>query len=149
MVATATAYNYCDAVLKLDNASGVPKDISGQSNKVDMELSNMIGEFKPFGSKFYIRMACGKDATISVDGVCSTTADEALDLLQDWYQNAPETARTFTIDAPDSSPGGSRYTFEVLLESLSIPGTADEANPAVWSAELKPTGEFTIATIAS
>lgn len=145
---TTTAINFCDAVIKLDNQGGGLVDISGSSNDVTMDLQNKLGEAFTYSSKFPVRKECKKDATINLKVVYSQADQEAMDLLLDWYYNTFG-SKTITVDTPNSDPGGDRFTFEVFLESLNMPGKSDDANPTLCTAVLKPTGSFTRAIIGS
>lgn len=148
MVQTTTQINACDAVLKLDGPASTLVDISGSSNAVDMELTNEIGEARTFGNKYMLRMECGKDASITLKVIYSTSATEAMAILKAWYFTVFG-RKTFTIAIPNASPGSDLYTFEVYLESLSWTSDPAEAGPTIVEASLKPSGTFTLATITS
>lgn len=149
MAQTTTAISAIDAVVKIDNAAGTLTDISGSSNKVDINLSNGVGEFRNFTSQWKGRLVVGKDADISLDVVYTTTADEALDLLRDLFFGGTDTPRSIQIDVPDSSNGSDRYTAEVVLEDLSIPLDAGADEVVMCSATLKPNGAVSHATIST
>lgn len=137
---TDTAVNACDVVVRLDDAGGNLVDISGESNNASIDFSREIGEFKSFGSQWKTRLACGKDASISLDVVYSQDTAEASKLIEAWFHDT-DGKRTLQIDIPDSSPGGVRYEAEVVMESYSIPLAADDANPIMLSCSLLPDGE--------
>jgi hypothetical protein len=147
MPATTTAITACDAVINLDNSGGTLTDISGSTNEVQMDLENGVGEFKPFGTDWPVRIVCGKDGSISLKAVYSMNAAEGAALLKEWYFGGNDGPRTLRIDVPDSNTGSDRYQAEVILESLSVPLKADEANPVMVSAEFKTTGAMTLTTI--
>lgn len=148
MVQTTTQINACDAVIKLDSAGGALTDISGSTNSIDMELTNEVGEARTFGNRYMIRMECGKDASITFRAIYSTAQAEAMALLKDWYFTTFG-RKTLTIATPNGDPGSDLYTFEVYLESLSFTLDPSEAGPTIVEASLKPSGEFTLATIVS
>lgn len=148
MAQTTTAVNACDVVVNLDNTAGTLVDISGSSNEVSMDFNNSLGEFRTFGTEWPVRMQCGADATISFNAIYSTTASEAVDILKDWFFTDRD-SRTIRVDIPDSSVGSDRYTFEVYLETMSVPVAVEEPAPILVSATMKPTGEVTLSTIAS
>jgi hypothetical protein len=148
MAQTTTHVNACDVVVNLDNTAGVLTDISGSSNEVSMDFNNQLGEFRTFGTEWPVRTQCGADATISFNAIYSTTATEAVGILKAWFFTDRD-ARTIRVDIPNSSVGSDRYTFEVYLESLSIPVSVEEPAPILVSATMKPTGEVTLSTIAS
>lgn len=139
MPLTTTHWNACDAVIKIDNASNTLIDISGSSNSAELEFNNDIGEFKTFGSKWKGRIQCGKDATLKLSIVASKDAAEAMRIALDWFFNT-NGAKTVQIDAPDSTTGSDRISGEFVLESFSIPLTADEATPVMCELNLLPNG---------
>ncbi len=150
MAQTTTGINACDAVIKLDNDSGVLVDISGVSNNVQMNRVNRVSDgTRTLGTDYPFRLVCGKDANITLRIVYSTEEAEAMQLLNDWYENHNTDARTLQIDVPDGNPGSDRYSFEVLLSELPIPIDAEEAGPIMVEVTLLPTGTFSWAQIGS
>jgi len=150
MAQSISQVNGCDLVVKLDNGSGIPIDISGSSNSVNTERLVEVGSgVKTFGSSFPIRAACGKDANISLKAVYSGDDAEATFMLNDWYENHHKDHRTLQVDCPDSLPGSDRYIFEVFLTSLKIDYMAGQADPILVEATFKPTGTFSWAVVAS
>jgi len=147
---TTAAINACDVVVKLDN-DGNPQtlvDISGSSNQVTMNLTNALGVLHMFGSRWPIRLECKSDAEITLRAVYSEVDAEAVRQLLRWYFT-DRGHKTLTVDVPDGSAGGDKYTFEVFLASLSIPLDGADANPVLVEAVMQPTGEFTLTAIAS
>lgn len=138
MPATSTAINGCDAVILLDDNLGTPQDISGSSNSFELNFEVEIGDFKPFGSDFPIRLGCGRDAALSLEIVYTMAANEARDLFNDWFFNNHATPRTVTIQLPDATPGGDQYSGEFILESYSFSAEAGEAGPIMASISLLP-----------
>lgn len=150
MTQSTTQINACDVVIKLDNDGGVLQDISGSTNTININRLNRVGDgVRTFGSRFPLRAACGKDAEITMRAVYSGNELEAKQLLNEWYENHNDEARTLQVDIPDSDPGGDRYTFEVLLENLRIDVEAGNPDPVGIEANMKPTGTFTWAEIGS
>lgn len=149
MTQTTTAINACDAGIWLDNISGVLKDISGSSNSVTIGLSQTLGAFRNFSSKWPKRLECPKDATFRLVITYSTAADEAIDILQNWFFAASPGARTLKIYLPDKNIGSDVYSAEVRLDSLDIPATAGEAAPITVTANLLPDGEVNFAINAT
>lgn len=147
MPASTTAVNACDVVIWMEDNGGNLVDVSGNSNNFSLDFNRDIGEFKPFGSKWRTRLDCGKDASLSLDLVFTTTLAEGLQMLQDWFFNGSG-AREFNIDVPDSNPGSDRYEGDFVLESFNIPGDSSSADPIVCSASLKPDGQVTWSKIA-
>jgi hypothetical protein len=147
---TTTAINGCDLTVKIDNSSGVLQDVSGTSNQIRMDRSLRISDdVYTFGTKFPIVKTCGKKATISARFIYSQDEAEAIQLLNDWYENHSEDPRTVQIDMPDSLPGSDRYTYEALLENLNVQQEAGDANPTLVEATFRPTGTFSWANISS
>lgn len=149
MPQTTTHENAIDCKVFLDNALGTPVDISGSSNKVEMELENMVGELTTFGSKWKVRKVAGKDGTVDLDVVFSTAADEGFDIIDDWFHGGNDGPRTLRLDVPNSNVGSRRYTGEFVLESYNIPADSEEADPMKVSVSLKPTGAITRTMITS
>lgn len=147
MAVTTTAVNACDCIVSMDDAGGNLVDISGNSNNVKLDFSKDIGEFKPFGSKWPIRLDCGKDAKLAIDFVYTTTASEGFQMLKAWFHSGSG-LRTFRIDVPDSSNGNDRYEGEFLLENFSVTLDSDTADPITVTASFMPSGEVTISTIS-
>lgn len=146
MSQSTTVWNGCDVVLKLDNSSNVLTDISGSSNDVSIDFSQDIGDYKTFASKWKGRIPCGKDAKIKLKIVASKDTAEALKNILDWYFTTGG-SKSIQIDAPDSTTGSDRFTGEVVLESFSIPLTADDASPVMAEVNLLPNGALSWATI--
>jgi len=147
---TTTGVNACDVDLRLDNDSGIPVNISGSSNALEMEFSQDLQAYwTMYRGRMPVRLSCREDAAIQVQVIYSTTDNEAVDLLTDWYFNHPGTGRTLTIHIPDYTIGSDVYTGEVMLETLSIPSSAEEPMPIPVQATLLPSGAWTKATKAT
>lgn len=149
MTQTTTYVNACDASVWLDNSAGTLTDISGSSNSVQMEFVQVIGELSTYQQKWPVRLSCRKDATFTLSAVYSTASDESVDILNDWFFSATPGLKTFKVYVPDKNVGSDVYSGEVVLESLSIPVTADEASPINVTAVLRPSGEWTRVTNAT
>ena len=149
MAQTTTAINACDVVVSLDNVSGTLTDISGSSNEVSMDLGQNIGEIATFDGDWMLKASCGKTVSVSLNVVYTTTADEGLDILRDWFFATSPGSRTVQIDVPDSTAGSDRYSGEFVIESLNIPLTAGEASPVLVSATLSNDGAFAHSTITT
>lgn len=149
MTVTTTAVVATNCVIKLDNASGSPTDISGSSNRVELSLEHGVGEFRPFSTQWKSRVVVGKDVGVTLNVIYSTTADEALDILKDWFFGGDDSARTLTIQVPDGSPGSDQYEGEFVLMSAPI-GLDSEADEVVMvSAELRSHGEVTLTPVGT
>ncbi|MDZ4768355.1 MAG: hypothetical protein SGJ24_04440 [Chloroflexota bacterium] len=151
MPSTSTAINACNVKVQIDNAAGTLVDVSGSANRVNLEFSQELGSYRVFGNKWMKRLACAKDATLQLDVVYSTQANEGLDLLRDWFFSAASsgTPRTIRMMLPDDVVGGDDYQGEFIISSLSIPMDASEAGPITVSAELMPDGEVTHGTLTT
>lgn len=150
MPAPTTAINGCDAVIFLEDESLVLQDISGDGNSFELELSNEIGQYKTFGQTWPKRLACGKDASLSLDVVYRMEASgenpAALGMLRDWFFNGGD-SRLIKLCLPDNSSGNDSYYGYFVLETLTIPAAADEADPIMVSAEFLPNGDVTYEVI--
>jgi len=143
MTQTTTYINACDASIWLDNSSGTLTDISGSSNNISMEFTQIIGELSTFQQKWPVRLSCRKDCTFTLGAVYSTAADEAIDILNDWFWATTPGLRTLTVYLPDKNVGSDKYAGEVVLETLTIPVVADDASPIPVTAVLRPSGVWT------
>jgi hypothetical protein len=149
MAISTTTINACDVVVKLANDVGTLVDISGSSNTVQIDLTMNIGDKRVFGSRWPARKECGKDTKVRLDVLYSTASGEAMDLLKQWYFSASPGARELHIYLPTSGVGADEYFGTFVLESMSIPATAGEAEPITVSANLSVSGEFRLTTQAS
>ena len=147
MAPTTTMVSGCNAVVRIDDSGGSLQDMSGSSNKVDIEAMNELGEFKPFGTQWKNRIQCGKDLSLALASVFTEAADEAHDLLSTWFEQDGGAARTIQVSIPDETSGSKRYSGEFLLEKYTMNVDAASPNPVPLQANFKPDGEVTIATI--
>ena len=143
MAQTTTAINACDAAIWLDDESGTPVDISGSSSTFNLDLTQDTAQVPTFQSDWKIVLSCGRGATASLDVVYTTTADEAIDLLKDWFFNYKNTKRTLSLYVPDKNVGSDHYYGEFLLAGLSIPVSGGAPDPIVVSASLELSGALT------
>jgi hypothetical protein len=148
MPQTTTAINACDAAIWLDNAAGTLIDISGSSNSINMDFDNELGMLRNFGSRWPIRLECGKDATFALTAVYTEAATEAVNILKNWFFNTPGN-RTLKVYLPDKNVGSDVYSGEFRLEKLSIPAESGKADPIMVSATLRPNGAVTLTTNAT
>lgn len=146
MPTTSTAITACDAVLRLDDSTGTLVEISGSTNKIDMNFDNKIGEFRTFGEDWMTRIQCGKDASFTIQGIATTTVDEIRDLIEDWFF-AGYGARTLQVNLPSEAAGSNRYVAEVVLKTFSFSAESDSADPIMYSIELAPSGQVTRTTL--
>lgn len=149
MAQTTTAVNACNVVLSIDNASGVPVDVSGSSNQAGINMTVTTAETNTFDGQWAIKKACKTAASLSVTATYSVTETEGYNILADWIFNSPTTSRSVTIDIPDSTVGSDRYTGEFVLESLDVPLSADDAGVILAAAALSNDGAFVRSTISS
>ncbi len=149
MTATATAINACDVVIHLDNASGIPVDISGSVNSINPQFSTDMGEYNVFGAQWKQRLMCQRDAQVALNIVYTSAADEGFQLLKNWYANQHTLAKTLRWMIPDDSIGGNDQSGEFLLQQFSYTATAGEAGPIMVAATLLQTGGVTFGTIAT
>ena len=150
MAQTTVAINACDVAIFLDNASGTATDISGSSNKIEIPLTQEIGEARTFQNDYKIRKACGRDGAFNLTVIYTTGADEGLDILRDWYfSTGSKTARSIAVYVPDKNVGSDHYSAAVLLESLNIPLDPSEPGPVICEAALLPTGAISHTTAST
>lgn len=150
MTATVSAINACNAVIRAQNTEGTLIDISGEMNTFDLTLNQNVGRgIRPFGATFPVRLVCGKDATIALNIIYSTSQAEAMQWLKDWYFNHGEDTRRVQVFVPDEEAGSDRYQFDCKLENFRIPGDTGNADPILVPVSLVPTGEFTWSFVAS
>jgi hypothetical protein len=141
--------NGCDAGIWIDSAAGTPTDISGSSNEYTLDFSMNVGELRNFQSRWPRRLMCGKDAKFAVVVTYTTAADEALDLLRDWFFQSDPAPRTLTFYVPDKNVGSDKYSGEAVLESLSIPVKSGDGAPIAVSASFLPDGAWTHSNVAT
>lgn len=146
MAQTTTAVSACDVSLWLGDDSGTAVDISGSSNEIDMSFEQNIGEFVTFGSRWPVRQECGKDASFSIQVVYSTAADEAFDLIKNWYFSNTPGRRLLEVYIPDKNVGSDYYNGDVRIASFNWTASRGEASPIMVSLELLPDGEFSHST---
>ena len=149
MALTTTAVSACNVSIWLDNATSVATDISGSSNSVDLEFTLNLGEVNAFQNQWPVRQECGKDASISLEILYTETAEEAFDIIKDWYFAANPGARQLTIYIPDKNVGSDKYECQARLESFSFTAESGEPNPIMVSVSLKPDGELTHSDVAT
>jgi hypothetical protein len=101
------------------------------------------GAFRTFQSVWQSRLQCGKDASITLNVVFSTTADEGWDALITWYNQDTPGARTMDFYMPDKNVGSDYFTGEFVLENLSWDLDPNEAGPIMVQATLLPDGAVT------
>jgi len=140
MTTTTTAICPTNVVIRLDNAAGVLTDISGSTNKCEIKFNNLIAEYSVFGNTWQNRKACGKDGSFALDIIYTTTASEALDLLNGWFFGPSDAARSIQVDVPDGLTGSDRYEAEVVLSEHNIPLQARSGEVVMVSMTLLPNG---------
>ena len=146
MPQTTTHVNACDASLWLDNAAGTLVDISGSSNKVSIALTREVGELRTYQAHWPVRTGCGKDVEITLTAVYSTAADEAKDLLLDWWFATDPGARSFVCYIPDKNVGSDKFYGEVVIQDVNFDADPTEPAPIAVEVTLLATGEFSRTT---
>ena len=125
--------------------------MSGSSNQVQMRLTNDLGAFKTFGTRFRVRLECGSDAEVTFRAIYTGNDTEAVRTMLRWYFT-DRGFRTFSVSVGGVGAlmaGGDIFSFEMGLESLNCPFDGEDANPIPVEAVMRPTGTFTMAAIAS
>ena len=148
MAQTTTHVNACDASVWLDNAGGTLTDISGSSNSLTLSGSIEVGELRTFQAKWPVRTECGKDMEINMVLIYSTAADEAFDILKNWFYAATPGARSFAAYIPTKNVGSDHYSGEVRLSNFDFTAAPTDPGPIAVNITLLPDGEFSH-TVAS
>lgn len=150
MAPTTTPIVATNCVIKLDNASGTLVDISGQTNSVELKPDNAVAEYRVFGTIWKQRKAgVGKDCPVTIKVVMSTTAAEALGLLNGWFFGGVDNARTLEFYAPDGNTGSGLWRGEYVLKSWNFPADAEADDVVRGTIELLPHGVVQHGTIGS
>lgn len=149
MTESTTIVNACDVAFWIDDANGVLRDVSGETNQCSMALSRNVGATPVFGSRWPRRRMCGNDCKIDFTVLYSTAANEALDILKDWIMGTDDDPRTVNIFIPDKNPGSDKYYGEFVLESLNIPLMAGEGKPIEVTGSLLVDGSFATSSAAT
>lgn len=149
MAQTTDAVNACNVVLSVDDSTGTPVDISGSSNQANLDFSLQTAETFTFDGDYAIKKSCKKTAGLSINAVYTLNDAEASNILEDWYHNSSSTSRTVTLDVPDGAGGSFRYAGEFIIESYSLPVSAEDAGAIILGFSLSNDGAVTRAAIAS
>lgn len=145
MAQTTTAVNACDTSVWLDNDAGTLTDISGDTNVLDCNFDNDLGAYVTFQEKWPRRLECGKDATFTLTGVYSTTADEMKDIILDWYFGTGGD-KSFAFYLPDKDVGSDYFHCEVKLENFRFTPSRAEPGAIQVTVVLRPSGAVTRST---
>jgi hypothetical protein len=147
MADTTTAFTACDVVAELDDASGVLRDISGSTNKLEADFKNNIGEFRTLGgSQWKNRIQCGKDASVKLIGIASTAVNEIRDIILNWFFNGSG-LRTFRWSEPAATSGAKRFSGEFVLDSYKFSHDSADANPVMYEISLLPSGAISMTNL--
>ena len=146
---TSTAVNACDAGVWLDNAAGTLTDIGGSSNKVELEFDHDLGAYRAFGAKWQRRLECGKDAVFTLYPIYSTTATEAMKIIEAWYHATTPGARTVKIYIPKKNVGAACYSCEARIKSYKFTADVNDPNAIMATVELLPDGAVTYSLAAT
>ncbi len=151
MPQTTTHANACDVRIDVDDRDGTPVNISGSANTVSMELTRNLGSLVTFEGDWDIVTACKRSGTITLGFVYSTAADEARDLLEEWWfgDSGGADSRTVTIYVPDDTEGSVFYRAECIPETLSMPIDASNADPIAPTLQIRTNGALTRQSVGS
>ena len=149
MTQTSTGITACNASIWLDNAAGTLTDISGSTNKVQLDFSIETGMKYTLGSVWPKRFQCGKDAKFTVDAVYTTAATEASKIINAWYHATTPGKRTLKIYVPDKNVGSDVYSCEVVQEGPAFGLEAGSGDPVMVTFVLSPDGDVTYSTAAT
>lgn len=149
MAQTITAATGIDSEVYLDDAGGNLTNISGSSSKLDLSPENKVGEMQTFGSRWMIRTVGGKNLQVKVTSVLSIGADEATEIILDWWNGGSDAPRTARFDFPNSEVGSYRLEGEFVLADLPFVLDSGDANPAKLEYTLMNTGAVSYERITS
>jgi hypothetical protein len=147
MAQSTTEVNALDCAFWLDNAAGTLKDCSGSSNAITLAINAVAGIVRNFQNRWPNRFDGIKDASINFTITYSTAADEALDLLRDWWLTTKPGKRTVKLYIPDKNVGSDVYSGEFTPNGdLNIPSVADQSDPITVTGTLAIHGALTHTT---
>jgi len=146
---TTTAVNACDVDIWLDNAANTLTDIGGGTNKIDLEFDHELGEYRAFGNKWRGRLECGKDAKFTLYVIYSTTATEAMKIIESWFHANVPGARSLKIYVPTKSAGAAVYSCEARIDEYKFTVDVNDPNAVMATVVLLPDGAVTYSTAAT
>ena len=150
MPQTTTALTACDVDVELDDDAGAVKNVSGSSNQVAMNFTKQVGMKRTFQTDWPIRQECGRDAAYTLTATYTSAADEAFDILKDWYFDTTTLRkRTLSVYMPKKNVGADVYRGEFRLASLNFTLSGGSADPVDVVAELVSDGAVTLTTNAT
>jgi len=148
MAQTTNSVNACNVVLQIDDNLGSLTDISGSSNQASMDFSKQVAETFTFDGDWAIKKDCKRSVSMSIQALYTLNDGEASNILEDWFHNGSG-SRTVQVDVPDGTGGSFRYSGEFILESYSLPLSADDAGVILLGFTLSNDGAVTRAAITS
>lgn len=149
MPETTTAKNACNVGVHLADHDGILHDISGSSNRVEFQFSKQLGEYQVFGGSWVKRLSCKRDATVTLQIVYSTAADEGWSVIKDWWDNYPDEARRMRVFIPEEEIGADDFDGLYLISTMSVPADGTQAGPIMPSITLMQTDGIAINTVAT
>ena len=131
------------------DVSSTPTNISSTCGDCDIDITVNMGNVFTADTVYRQNVeGGGKFATVTLTIIRTTGTTEAYRIFNDWLLEATKTARTLTIDSPDSNSGSFRLTGEFSLRSFQTarrsPGSGDAE---LLQAVLESDGAFTHAVI--
>lgn len=126
------------AVVKIDNSSGTPVDLSTYINKFSMPREVDTAEVSTFGKTSKVKIAGLKDGKATAEGPWDATLEAHMQGILGF--------ETATIDYnPEGTTTGTR---NIKCESIlvSYEPSSDIGDAASWKAEFELTGDATIGT---
>lgn len=138
MPKTDTAFNFCDAVIRLEDENGLDVNISGSSNECTFDISNEIGKFAVFGYRWYGKLECKSDAKITIKILTTTADSEAYAILKAWLMG-DRGLRRVKFFSPNEETGSDIWQASCLLENANgLGGAANTAEPGMITLDLQP-----------
>jgi hypothetical protein len=150
MAKTATAANACNVAVWLDDDADTLKDISGSSNSLSISATQKHGGFEVFGESWMQYLCCGRDMSVTLNFVYSSTENESWDIIQTWYFGTSSCAvRTLDIYIPTKDVGSDYITAEVTIESLDYTADRADAGPVAASVTFRAKSGWTRSVAAT
>jgi len=142
MPQTTSAASFLDCKIKLDNAGGTLRDISGSTTQINPEFIHTIGRAHTGDTKWALKVDGTKDATMTVNVVYSQGANEAFQMLLTWWFTDPPGRRSIEVYIPDEDAGADIFYGEVKIGTLRWNGDYSSSDPIIATVVLETDGPF-------
>lgn len=132
MTQTITPITACDVGIKISDATGAMRDISGSANKLTFSGDIPTAKKYVLGYAWPRRYQGGKDASIKCDVVYSTAAAEGWDVLKAWAFAPVPGIRLVSFTTPDG------LDLVANVSDVSFEAPAGDGGPVIVSFTLRP-----------